>query len=96
MTFGKDKDDFHGGYGVVPKTYDRNIKSAKYYSSAVVGEKGYNPTIIYGYDASDNLVQKEEIFQGKKWVQTISGSGYGPPTTFVTYDPWEEDTTYSG
>lgn len=96
MTFGKDKDSFEGGHGIVPKTYERNIKSAKYYSSAVVGKSGYNPVITYHYDASDNLVQIDEVFQGKKWIQTISGSGYGPATTTVIYSPWEEDTTYSG
>jgi len=96
MTFGKDIDSFKGGYGIVPKTYERNIKSAKYYSSAVIGSKGYNPTITYYYDAASNLVQIDEVWQGKKWIQTISGSGYGPPTTTVIYSPWEEDTTYSG
>ena len=96
MTFGRDKDSFEGGHGIVPKTYERNIRSAKYYSSAVVGKEGYNPTITYYYDASDNLVKTEEVFQGKKWVQTITASGYGAPITTVIYSPWEEDPTYSG
>ena len=85
---------------LVPKTYDRNLKSGKFYSTAVIGAKGYNPTVIEYYDApissGGNLVKIEHIWHGKRWSQDITCSGHGTPTYAVTYSAWEEDTTYSG
>lgn len=80
-------------------TYERNLRSPKFYSTAVVGRKGYNPTIIEYYDSSDNLLRIEEIWDDAEYTRTISGSGFATqwPTYdySITYNPWEE-TTYSG
>jgi hypothetical protein len=92
----------------VPKTYDVNSPQAKFYSSsAVVGSRGYNSKIIsyYAYNpnsiisgAVDMLLHTEEIFGGKIYSRTISGSNYPKQWPLydysVTYDPWEE-ATYS-
>jgi len=77
------------------KLYDRNIPDAKFYqSSAHIGAKGYNPTRIEYYGSDDKIVRIEEIFDGKKYAQTISGSGYAqqwPNYSYsITYYPWEE------
>lgn len=85
---------------LVPKTYEMNIRSAKFYSSsAVVGSKGYNPTVIEYYNVDDQLVRVEEIFEGHIYSQTISGttySGVWPTYSYsITYNPWN-DATYSG
>jgi hypothetical protein len=83
----------------VTETYERNLQSPKFYSSAVVGRYRYNPTIIEYYGSDDALVRIEEIFDGVMMAQTISGSGYAeqwPSYTYsITYQAWEE-TTYSG
>lgn len=86
---------------LVPKTYEMNIKSAKFYSSsAVVGSKGYNPTVVEYYNAADQLIRVEEIFDGHIYSQTISGSTYsgvwpGGFSYSITYNAWDE-ATYSG
>lgn len=81
------------------KIYDRNIPGSKFYSTARIGHKGYNPKIIMYYDNSDNLIRIEEIFGNKKYGQTISGSNFAqnwPNYSYkVVYNPWIE-TTYSG
>lgn len=78
------------------ETYERNTKSSKFYSSAVVGHFGYNPTITEYYTASGILVRVEEVFKGNTYSQTISGSNYDqqwPNYTYTeTYYPWEEVT----
>jgi len=85
---------------LVPKTYERNLKSGKFYSTAVVGSDGYNPTVVEYYDApigsGGNLVRVEHIWNGKKWIQDVTSSGFGSPLYSITYSAWEEDTTYSG
>jgi len=64
----------------VPKTYNRNLRFSKFYSTAIVGSKGYNPTVTEYYNtvsgADDVLVRVEEVFDGVTTFQTISGSGY--------------------
>ena len=79
------------------KLYERNIASAKFYqSSAHIGSKGYNPKRIEYYGSDNKLVRIEEIFDGKKYGQTISGSNYvqqWPNYSYsITYYPWDETT----
>lgn len=86
---------------LVPKTYEVNSKSAKFYSStAIVGSKGYNPTVIEYYNVADQLIRVEEVFDGHIYSQTISGSTYSGVwpdglAYSITYNPWDE-ATYSG
>jgi len=88
------------------KNYDMNIPSSKYYSTARVGKKGFNPeTKMYYADATeDELVRVEEVIRIDKntlqrWSQTISGSNYSQQwpnyNHYIVYSAWEE-TTYSG
>jgi len=79
---------------LVPKTYNRNLRSPKFYSTAIEGKMGYNPTIVEYYNNSDELLKTEEIWRGKKYSQTISGSNYANHTVSytVTYQAWEETT----
>jgi len=66
----------------VPKTYNRNLRSSKFYSStAIVGRKGYNPVVTEYYNTvvsgeDDHLVRVEEVFEGTTYSQTVSGSNY--------------------
>jgi len=80
---------------LVPKTYNRNLQSPKFYSTAV-GHTGYNPTITTYHDSGDNLVRIEEVWRGKRYSQTISGTAYvqqWPSYTYsITYNAWEETT----
>lgn len=79
--------------------YERNTPSPKFYST-VVGHEGYNPTITNYYitvsGGDDKLVRVEEVFRGKMFARTISGSNYAqqwPNYSYsVTYDAWEETT----
>lgn len=86
---------------LVPKTYEVNARSAKFYSStAIVGGKGYNPTIVEYYNIADQLIRVEEIFDGHIYSQTISGSTYSGVwpdglAYSITYNPWDV-ATYSG
>jgi len=81
----------------VPKTYDRNLKSSKVYSTAIVGKKGYNPTVTEYYNtvsgADDVLVRVEEVFDGVTNFQTISGSNYAqqwPSYDYsIVYNAWD-------
>ncbi len=57
----------------MPKTYNRNIKEPKFYSTAT-GAQGYNPQVTLYRDSDDNLVRVEELWRGETWAQTISGS----------------------
>jgi hypothetical protein len=79
----------------VPKTYNRNIPSPKYYSTTV-GHEGYNPDITIYYGSDDNIVHITEVWRGKKYDQTVSGSCYAEYwpsyTCSVTYFAWEETT----
>lgn len=81
----------------VPKTYNRNLRSAKFYSTARSGEEGYNPTTTVYYGSDDNIVRVSETWRGETWYQTISGSTYiqqWPNYTYTeTFNPW---TTVSG
>jgi hypothetical protein len=82
---------------LVPKTYDINSRSSKFYSStAVVGKDGYNPDITIYYDSSDNIVRVEEVFKGTMYAQTVSGSNYAQqwPTYsyLVVYNAWVTTT----
>jgi len=81
------------------QTYERNLQSPKFYSSAIVGRFGYNPIRTEYYSSADELLHIEETFDGKMYSQTISGSTFAeqwPSYTYsITYDGWEE-TTYSG
>ena len=45
----------------VPKTYNRNTESPKFYSTAT-GHEEYNPAVTYHYNNSDELLQIEETF----------------------------------
>ncbi len=81
---------------LVPQTYDRNLRSPKYYESTAVGAAGYNPEITMYYTSADELVRVEEVWRGKQYSQTISGSNYSeqwPSYSYsVTYNAWEETT----
>ena len=80
-------------------TYERNLRSPKFYDDADVGRMGYNPEITEYYTISGALIRVEEIFDGVMYARTISGSNFGPqwPTYSykITYNAWDE-TTYSG
>ena len=80
---------------LVPKTYDRNTKDPKFYSTAV-GSEGYNPEVTMYYNIADELVRIEEIWRGVKHSQTISGttySGQWPSYSYsITYSAWVETT----
>lgn len=80
---------------------ERNLKSPKFYSSAVSGRTRYNPEITEYYDSSANLVRIEEKMQTGRdkllmWAQTISGSNFAQHwpnyTHTVVYDRWSEQT----
>jgi hypothetical protein len=73
--------------------YDRNTPSPKFYST-VVGHEGYNPETTYYYNNNDELLGIEEVWRGKKYTQTISGSSYANHTVSysITYGAWEETT----
>ena len=75
----------------VPKTYDRNIPSHK-----DIVLTGYNPDITIYYGSDDNIVHVREIWRGKQYDQTVSGTNYAQywPTYgySVTYFAWEETT----
>lgn len=79
----------------MPKTYDRNTKEPKFYSTAV-GSVGYNPTITVYYGSDDNIVRVVEVWRGESWAQTISGSTYvqqWPNYSYTeTFNSWEEVT----
>ena len=77
----------------MPKTYDRNTKDPKFYSTAV-GSEGYNPDITMYYNSADELLRIEEIWRGVIHSQTISGSDYTNHTVSysITYNAWEETT----
>jgi len=76
----------------VPKTYDRNLRSPKFYSTASSGKEAYNPTITIYYGSDDSVVRIVEEWRGEIWAQTISGSAYvqqWPNYTYTeTYNPW--------
>lgn len=77
----------------VPKTYDRNTKEPKFYPySTAEGSQSYNPEITMFYNSSDELLKTEEVWRGRKFTQTISGSAYASQTISysVTYSAWEE------
>ena len=85
----------------VPKTYERNLRSSKFYSStAIVGRKGYSPVVTEYYNtvsgADDHLVRVEEVFEGTMYAQTISGSNYAqqwPNYDYnVVYGAWATTT----
>jgi len=78
---------------LVPKTYDRNLQKPKYYSTAV-GSDGYNPQITYYYNNANELLRIEEVWRGKKYTQTISGSNYANHIINynVVYGSWVETT----
>ncbi len=82
---------------LVPRTYNRNLGSSKFYSTARSGAEGYNPTITVYYGSDDNIVRIAEAWRGETWYQTISGSTYAqqwPSYTYTeTFNPW---TTVSG
>jgi hypothetical protein len=79
----------------MPKTYDRNTKDPKFYSTAV-GSGGYNPISTVYYGSDDNIVRIVEVWRGKVWAQTISGSTYvqqWPNYSYTeTFNSWEEVT----
>jgi hypothetical protein len=77
----------------MPKTYDRNTKDPKFYSTAV-GREGYNPEVIMSYNSSNELLKVEEIWRGVNHSQTVSGSNYANHTISYTlaYSSWEETT----
>lgn len=79
----------------VPKTYNRNTPSPKYYSTAV-GADGYNPAVTIYYGSDDNVVHIKEVWRGKQYDQTVSGTNYAqqwPTYSYsVTYNAWEETT----
>lgn len=76
-----------------PEEY-RPETSAKF-GSTVNGVSHYNPVITYYYNSSDKIIKIEEVFDGKKQTQTISGTGdYANQTVsyYATYSAWEETT----
>lgn len=77
------------------KTYERNTKEPKFYSTAV-GSGGYNPTITVYYGSDDNIVRVVEVWRGEVWAQAISGSNYAqqwPSYSYTeTFNSWEEVT----
>jgi len=79
---------------MVPKTYERNLRSPKFYSTAVTGRKGYNPELVCIEE-----VTRDTEGTLHKWAQTISGSNYSDQWPnydhYIVYGAWEE-TTYSG
>lgn len=76
--------------------YERNTQSSKFYSSSVVGHKGYNPIVTHYYGSDNKIVRVEELFSDVLYSQTISGSNYveqWPDYTYtITYNAWEETT----
>jgi len=70
----------------MPKTYNRNIKEPKFYSTAA-GRQGYNPQITSYYNVSDDLVRVEELWREEIWAQTISGTTWSG----VFPDDWESN-----
>jgi hypothetical protein len=78
---------------LVPKTYDRNLPSPKFASTAA-GKEEYNPEIVLSYNDHDELLKVEETWHGRKLTQTISGSNYDNYVInhSVTYSAWEETT----
>ena len=79
------------------KTYTRNLRKGKFYTDIPIGSEGYNPIIIESYNSGNEILKIEEIWRGKKYTQTISGSKYTNQTIdyTVTHNLWEV-TTYSG
>jgi len=81
---------------LLPKTYVGNLPSPKYYSTAITGKEGYNPIITVYYGSDNNIVRVKEVWRGKAWAQTISGSNYvqqWPNYTYSeTFSAWEETT----
>lgn len=77
----------------MPKTYDRNTKDPKFYSTAV-GSEGYNPEVIMYYNSNNELLKIAEIWRGVMHTQTISGSNYANHTVSfsLTYSAWEKTT----
>jgi hypothetical protein len=75
---------------LVPKTYEVNSPQAKFRSTVEI----YNPTIVEHYDASNDMVRRDEIFDGKMYSQTISGTTThtGTAISTVTYSAWVETT----
>jgi len=86
------------------KTYDRNLRSPKFYSTAISGREGNNPEITLYYDINSNLVRIEERSRQDRntihmWAQTISGSAFTQnwPENWPTGSGIEYwITTYSG
>jgi hypothetical protein len=76
------------------ESFDRIVKEPKFYSSVGVGGPRYNPQVIYYYNSNNELLMVEEIYNGMKWTQTISGSNYANQTISrsVTYSAWVKTT----
>jgi hypothetical protein len=77
-------------------TYERNLRSPKFYSTVDVGRMGYNPEITEYYTVSGALIRVEEIFDGVTYTRTISGSNFGSQWPVydhsITYSAWDETT----
>lgn len=81
------------GKSKLPPDY-RPEAEAKF-GSTVGGGAHYNPEITYYYNAADVVIKIEEVYDGKKFTQTISGTGnYSNQVVsyYATYSAWEETT----
>jgi len=76
------------------QSFDRITKEPKFYSSVGVGGPRYNPEVTYYYNSNSELLMIEEVYNGIKWTQTISGSAYANQTISksVTYSAWAKTT----
>lgn len=79
---------------LVPKTYNRNLRAPKFYSTVNSGHEEYNADITLFFNSNDEILRVEEVWRGVRWTQTISGSNYLNQTVdySVLYSAWEETT----
>lgn len=82
------------GKSRLPLDYRKEV-DAKFNSTAGETPVPYNPEITYYYNSSNTIIKVEEVFNGKKYIQTISGTGnYANQTVsyYAKHSAWEETT----
>jgi len=74
------------------KSYNRNLRSPKFYNDTKSGKQGYNPRVDIYYGSDDNIVRITETWRGEIWEQIITGSNYAQDWPNYTYSetfyPW--------